>query len=469
MSGRRPALPLALVLSLLLGGCQRASLPFGSEPTATASPTPRDTAIAATPTEARRLPHVALEALDGTQLKLWHAFPPPVAELLNAQIAQFNLENPWGVSVRATSHPEYSSLFDATTLALSEQDGPDLVAALPEHIRAWDGDGLVADLEPYFADREHGYTAEQQQDFPPAFLDQDRDGGRLLALPAQRSARLLFYNETWGRLLDFPGQPQTPTDFTRQACAANRSFKRDSDQANDGFGGWIVDTDYQSVLAWILANGGSVHADAGYTFQTEANQAALEFIKGLYDSSCAWITSEPLAYNQFARRLALFSTGDLSELDAQAEAFARAPADTSGDQWTVAAFPGAQEPAIVTYGPSYAVFKSAAETELAAWLFVRWLLEPGRQAPWVRATGLFPLRSSALPFLEDYSSAHPQWQEAVALLENARPVPPLASWRTMKYVLGDGANSIFRVDLPVTQIPSVLEEMDETAVELEGQ
>jgi multiple sugar transport system substrate-binding protein len=469
MTGRRVVLPLLLTLCWLLSACERASLPFGADPTAQASATPRQpTAVPSpVPTE-RRLPEVPLESLKGTHLTVWHAFPSPVAELVNAQVAQFNGQNPWGITVRAESQGDYSALFDATTAALAAGDPPEIVATLPEHILTWDAEGLVADLDPYFGDPQVGYTADEGADFPAAFLAQDRSGKRLLALPAERSARLLFYNETWGRLLDFSGPPLSADDFERQSCAANASFHRDSDLTNDGFGGWIVDSDYQSVLAWIYANGGSVYADGKYTFTTDQNQAALEFIKQLYDSSCAWISTEPATYDQFARRLALFATGDLSELDAQGEAFARASSDTGNDHWTVAGFPGEQGPAVVAYGPSYAALKSTPERELAAWLFMRWLLEPERQAQWVRVNGLFPLRTSALDLLADYSAAHPQWEAAVKLLDQARPVPQAASWRTMKYVLGDGTNHIFRVNLLLSQIPGVLREMDSTAAELAG-
>jgi ABC-type glycerol-3-phosphate transport system substrate-binding protein len=468
--GHSALLPVLLVLALALGACSRASLPFGADPTAEASATPRQTKPSPTPVPTeRRLPEVPLESLEGIQLTLWHAFPSPLTELLNAQVTQFNRDNPWGITVRAEKQTDYTGLFEATSSALSEPSRPGVVAALPEHIRAWEADGEVTDLDPYFSDSEYGYTPEEQADFPGAFLAQDRLGERLLGMPAQRSARLLFYNETWGRLLDFSGPPLSAADFTKRACAANTSFHRDSDQGNDGYGGWIVDTDYQSVLAWIYANEGAVYSDDGYTFDTDQNQAALEYIKKLYDSNCAWLSTNPTTHDQFAERSALFSSGDLAELDAQLEAFARASAETANDRWTVIAYPGEADPTIVTYGPSYAALKSTPEQELAAWLFIRWLLEPERQEQWVRVSGLFPLRTSALSLLSDYSSTHPQWAAAVALLDTAQPVPPAASWRTMKYVLGDGANYMFRVDLPAAQIPVLLEEMDATARELAGQ
>jgi hypothetical protein len=68
--------------------------------------------------------------------------------------------------------------------------------------------------------------------------------------------------------------------------------------------------------------------------------------------------------------------------------------------------------------------------------------------------------------LGDYSNSHPQWAQAVTLLDVAEIQPQMSSWRTVKYVLGDGTYSIFRLNLPTSDIPSVLEEMQGTAEDL---
>ena len=104
---------------------------------------------------------------------------------------------------------------------------------------------------------------------PEIFLTQDNVGGRQLGLPAQRSARFIFYNQTWARELGFPDPPTNTEEFRQQACAANASFLNDSDPKNDGYGGWIVDTNWQTTYSWFLAfDGGVVDGDA-YTFRTD--------------------------------------------------------------------------------------------------------------------------------------------------------------------------------------------------------
>jgi hypothetical protein len=47
-------------------------------------------------------------------------------------------------------------------------------------------------------------------------------------------------------------------------------------------------------------------------------------------------------------------------------------------------------------------------------------------------------------------------------------VPQLASWRVIRYVLEDGAQSIFRMNVPSAEIPNVLAEMDATVEDLTG-
>ena len=212
-----------------------------------------------------------------------------------------------------------------------------------------------------------------------------------MGLPAQRSARFVFYNQTWAHELGFANPPATADEFRQQACAANASFLKDSDPKNDGYGGWIVDTDWQTTYSWLLAFGGGVVDGGNYGFRTDPNLAALQFIKGLFDSHCAWLSTEPTPFDSFARRSALFISADLAGLSSQAASMTSLKNTDDVDRHPV---PGPQGNGLVAYGPSYTVLKSTPEKQLAAWLFARWMLSPENQAQWVEATGLFPLRTS---------------------------------------------------------------------------
>ncbi len=229
------------------------------------------------------------------------------------------------------------------------------MAALPEQTLAWDATGAVVDLNPYLGDPQWALAADASADFPSIFWAQDNVNGKQLGLPAQRSARFIFYNQTWAHELGFNSPPASAEDFRQQACAANASFRRDADPTNDGYGGWIVDTDWQTTYSWLLAFGGGVADGSAYAFRTDPNLAALQFVKGLFDSHCAWLSTEPTPFDSFARRSALFVSADLAELPAEMESMARLK---NSDEWTVIPFPGSQASVVVAYGPSYSVLKS---------------------------------------------------------------------------------------------------------------
>jgi ABC-type glycerol-3-phosphate transport system substrate-binding protein len=329
-------------------------------------------------------------------------------------------------------------------------------------------------LNPYIYDPAWGLTANEIADVPATFWTQDQINGQRLGAPAQRSARFLFYNQTWAREMGFSSPPASAEEFRQQACAANASFRADAVEQNDGYGGWIVDADWMTVFPWLLAFGGGVTDGGGYRFRTDQNLAALEFLKTLKEDACAWITADPENpfamnpgpfYEQFSHRSALFITGDLTEAAALSATLTRLG---STDEWTMIPFPGPEAQAVTVYGPSYTLLESTPERQLASWLFVRWLLSAENQAKWVETTGTLPLRTATLDLLADYRSAHPQWDTAVQSLPLAQGVPQRADWHTVRYVLADGTLSIFRMDVKIADIPNVLAEMDATAEELSG-
>lgn len=470
------SLTLVLLALVLLSACSPGTSTPASTPTSTPGPstfteTPGPTpTVPLTPTPGIRVDPAALRGLN---IQVWHAFSGAAESVFADQVAQFNASNQWGIVVNQAGYGDYTSLFEAVNTAIQSGGTPDLVAALPEQTLGWDAAGSVVDLSPFLNDPTLGLGSGGAADFPAVFWAQDNLGGKQLGIPAQRSARFLFYNKTWAHELGFTNPPATADEFRQQACAANASFRKDADPQNDGYGGWIVDTNWQTIYSWMLAfGGGVVDGNGSYGFQTDPNLAALQFLKTLYDDNCAWLAADPTNpkdishgpyFDQFAKRLALFVSGDLAEVPMATESMSF---QKNADEWTLLPFPGTNGTGLVTYGPSFSVLKSTPEKELAAWLFIRWLLLPENQSQWVNATGLFPLTNSVLDILGKFRSASPQWEAAVGTLALAQGVPQLASWRKVRYLLGDGADVIFETNLPLDQIPSTLAEMDSMAKEI---
>ncbi len=448
-------------LALLASACAEqtpAPQAAAETPTARATQTPG----MATATFVRSALPVVESALRGTKITLWHPWYGEDSAAFESFIREFNKTNVWGVQAEAQGQGNFSNLFENVNAALPTPDKPDLAIALPEQALRWAEQGALADLNLYAGDPLYGTDLS---DVPDLFLRLDeRQSGRA-ALPAQRDARLLVWNKTWAGELGFDSPPAAPQDFKQQACRAHEAMKKDDSPQNDFKGGWLVSTDWMTAYAWLNAFGGGALEGNAYRFLTPNNIEAFKFLRQLAEEGCSWAQAESSPAQAFAAREALFISAGLGDLPEVARQLAEA---RSRDTWEVLAFPGAERDALLTFGSSYVVFKSSAEKELAAWLFIRWMLEAKQDARMVQATHLFPLRESSMALLEDYRKTHPQWRQTVELLPLGINQPPLASWNQAKLVLEDGFAHMYRVNLPSGQTAAALAEMEFTVAELTG-
>ncbi|MCX6068800.1 MAG: extracellular solute-binding protein [Chloroflexi bacterium] len=332
--------------------------------------------------------------------------------------------------------------------------------ALPEQLLNWQEN--IVDLTPYLVQPEFGMDLA---DIPAAFAEQSLVNGVRYGLPAARSARLLFYNRTFARDLGFDAAPNSADEFRKQACAANAFWKQDADLTNDGFGGLALDvaSNWQTPYSWLAASGGQIFTDGEFRFNTPDNSAALQFVSDLRADGCAWLATSSSNYEYLAGRSALFITGNLSELAEQKNAFATS---ASADEWTVLPFPG-EKPGIVAYGPDYAVLKTNEARQLAAWLFIRWMLEPQNQARWVKESGLFPVSMASADLLKSQRAANPQWSAAIDLIPLAKPYPQTAEWQLANKILADGFMAYFG-SFPNATLEGVFKVMDATVKELKN-
>ena len=456
-------LSLFLFLLFIISACQPPSSPDVPTPTPESQPSVTETpAPTNTPVVESRL-GVEEEALHGLVVDVWHPWYGAPANLFQSQVDEFNRVNPWGIQMRVASLQNYTELYAQASASVHGPNRPDVVIGLPEYAVEWHAQEAVLDLNPYVSDPRYGLSGPEIADFPSVFWEQDQLGDVRLGMPAQRTARFLLYNRTWAEELGFDDPPLTADEFQEQACKANLSMRADEDPGNDGQGGWLIDAHPITSVSWLLAFGGGAQEEEGFRFLRPENIEATRFVKGLAESGCAWKTQDEDPLSRFANRTALFATASLEDLPDLARDFASAG---NTDKWTVLPFPGNESSALVVYGASYILFTSDDADQLAAWLFVRWLLSPENQADWVNSAGLFPLQAGTMSLLTDYAAGHPVWVDAVKLLPQGRTTPKLAAWRTVRVALGDGFNFMFRVDTPVGQVPAILSQLDAIVTDL---
>ena len=434
-------------------------------PTTTRTPVPTITAPVSTL-------DVTAEQLNGLRITFWHPWGGAQGAALQAMLDEFNRTNRWGIRVQSTAFEGPDQLQQAMETGLSAGTPPDMLVGYNYQALHWDAPGdVLVDLNDYAGDPTWGLSSEEQADFYAEFWSQDlalRSGEapKRLGVPFQRSALVLYYNQSFATTLGFRATLATPYDLRVRACAAAEANARDGQTSNDGTGGWLITPQPSLLVSWIYAFGGELtRADGrGYQFNTAETGQALDYLKGLQDSGCAWQSPSADPATEFATRRALFYAGPLADIPAVQAAMTAAG---NRDQWTVLPFPStAGSPVLVTYGPALLVTQSEAARQLAAWLAVEWLVYPPNQAQWAAQNSLLPVRESALGLLSEQMAEEEQWAAALELLPLARSEPAYVSWSVMRWALNDAMAELFSPTFTAGQVPDLLEALDQAALEI---
>lgn len=434
---------------------------------------PTSTQLASTPTAQETLDLTDAD-LRGTVIHFWHTWGGESAKVIRQLVDNFNLNNRWGIVVVPVMISSYDELDEKMDIALAQRNSPDLVASYLHQALSWNLPAGLLELDRYVDDPQWGMRADEQADFYPVFWEHDRLAGKRLGIPAQRSGQMIYYNRSWAEELGFETPPSEALDFADQACASSAGLQADEDSLDGNLGGWIIANgdrpDYSAMLSWINAFGGRIFQPTAtstrspYRFDIPAAEEAFTFLRELFDDGCAHFTTGTYPEAEFAARGGLFSTGSVMGLPSQKAAFSQA---ASQDEWTVIPFPGADSrTSISVYGPSFLVIPSSPKEQLAAWVFIKWLVAPENQARLVQASSAFPLRKSVLDHLSTFQDHNPQWAQAVQLLSAAQAEPLEESWGTVRWALSDASTQLFRSYFTIEQLPGLLSLLDQTAAEL---
>lgn len=459
------------ILVLLLAACQTFNQPFGvsveekntpgaatpAHPQATATRQPALTLTPTlTPTPTWLMPAAALQ---GVNIQFWHPWTGQSAAEAADLVKTFNRQNEWKITVELTAYGGAGALDDAVQDALAAGSLPQVLAAAPEQAASWgEGAQRLVDLSAYMAHPDWQLRAG----YYPA-LWSTQAGTPQFSIPAEMSAQVLYYNQGWARELGFNTPPATPDEFREQACAAFNDLLYDKIPENNGLGGWIVSEDAGTALSWMYAFGAPVisSAGAGLPFNTAENAAALTFVRGMQDEGCAWRSRLAQPYEYFANRQALFYSGRLEDAAMQAQTQVRLKRQ---DQWALLPFPSLDgQGVLLTGGLSYAIPQSTPAQQLAAWVFVRWMLEPEQQARLAQTSGTLTLSPRALQQMAGYANSHPQWAELQARVEAGTGVytePRDAAWSVVRHMLEDAAWQALQPNVLPEQIPGILEMLD---------
>jgi ABC-type glycerol-3-phosphate transport system substrate-binding protein len=463
---------LGLTASFIITACQPKAVieptPTPSTvPTSTATLSPTSTPIPTPTTNPNFLVDPA--QLSGITIHFSHAWPGETFWNLGQVVSEFNETNLWGIQVYVEAYSNQEQLLNRTLEDIQNFRSPDIITApLDQLIEIQRQTNGIVDLNEYIEDKNWGLIGSEIADFNQAFLQQDEIKGYRLGLPAERNSNVIFYNQSWAEELGFNKPPSTPQEFKEQACAAAQALNNDDLVDNNGTGGWITDTDPFTVLSWILSFDSDKHIqfnEITLDYKDPTIEQAFTFLREMYDEGCAWNSRLTTPYDYFANRNALFYTGSLDNMFTQQ--FTQ-NYQQSTDNWMVLPFPSVNsEPVMVTYGSSYAILASTPEEQLAAWIFMRWLLLPRNSTHLITNNGSLPITNSMSDLLsEDFFYQYPQWQNLLPAVQYARSGPKSSFWYIEKEIISDASWQLFQPETTAESITEVIKLLEQTIEEI---
>jgi multiple sugar transport system substrate-binding protein len=438
-SDTRPALAIALTLSLLAAACSSGTTPSASAPTtapAAAAPTtapaaakPTTAPAAAAPTTAAAAPAPTTAApaqpaggpvsnpptspqmvdainIQGQHVEVtyWHNRPQVDQDTLQTMLDEFNKTNPYGIVAHAEiAGAAYPDVYNKVNAAIQAGQPPEMSVAYQNQAAFYRAQGAVIDLNPFLKSTKYGLSADDLKDYFQAFLDSDQNpqfSGERLGFPAQRSMDVLYYNADMLKLAGLDSAPRDWKAWEDAACKASTGPTS----------GWAVQHDASTFAAVIFGHGGQLLADDGrsYVFNSPAGVESLAMMQRMFKNKCAVEvpTSERNGeQNRFGAGTAMFTLGSSSGLPF----YQQAVAGGAKFNWSIDMPPDNGKPAINLYGASISVYKTTPEKELASWLVLKYLGEKPQTTKWATTTGYLPVRQSAKQDVINAFKSDPKW------------------------------------------------------------
>jgi multiple sugar transport system substrate-binding protein len=440
-------LAILMVVSLIVAACGAAPTATPVPPTATTAkpaaapttpPAPAATATTAKPA-GTAVDNVTISA--PVEVVFWHVSTQTQQDALNKLIDEFNAANP-NIKVRPESIPNsYTGIRQKILAAITAGTTPDLAVAYQNTVAEYANAGKIVALDDYINSAKYGLTAADLADIFPAFLASDKypsQGGKILSWPPNRSLEVMYYNIDLIKAAGFDGNPPaTWDDFAKMCKAASKANAK----------GYAISISASTFASWVFTRGGEVISADGKTalINQKPGVDALTFLKDLVDNGCAYQIAAAYAdQTDFANGQAMFTFGSSAGLPYYAAAIIDKATNKPKFNWSIAMMPNTGKPVVDMYGPSWTVFKSTPEKQLAAWQFLKWFTQADQTARWSIATGYFPVRKSAADSttIKDQFTKDPNYKKAFDFLQYAKGEPTVAGWDPVRSAIQDAETAV---------------------------
>jgi multiple sugar transport system substrate-binding protein len=352
--------------------------------------TKSDTPSAAPSSNAQETPKGIATSIDGKQvdIEFWHAMTGAQEQALKKITDDFMAKNP-NVKVKLVAQGGYNDLQQKLTAAAKAKNTPTMAQTYENWNTEYIDNGIAADLTPYINDPKYGWTKDELNDIAQVYRDDNQWDGKYYSLPFNKSTNVLFYNKT---LLDQAGL-KVPTTWDELKDAAKKLTQDKPDGKGKVLGMGFENSVGLDFNTYVRQAGGQFidEKNGKALFNSQEGKDALNFISGFIKDGTGRLAGEDKFMSD------PFGRGDVAMYIGSSAGMSFIDKAVAGKfEWAAAPLPKGKKAAAVIQGTNVSVFNTASdEQKLAAWLYIKFLINTENTAYWAMQTGYLPVRTSA--------------------------------------------------------------------------
>lgn len=319
----------------------------------------------------------------------------------------------------------YDEMKSATIQDINGGVVPTMTVGYPDHFAEYLISKAIVSLDKFIADPNVGYTTEELADFLPGYVTENRQfdkKGTYVGLPFNKSTEALYYNVEFFQEFGLE-VPKTWDEMDALCAQVMEIVKTLEDDQYSWLGKIKTNLGNGEFIPCLYDSGGNlfttiIHQFGGkYTESIYKSNGLVDVQRGTLKFNTSNEAFEAMEYLQGLAKKGYVSMPDALELTYGSYAYNVGKAimnigSTGGSGYYadaicttgVAPLPYKTEDHknVIQQGTNVCIMAQASDLEkLAAWLFIKYMLQPEKTADFAMTTGYMPVRQSAYE-LQDY-------------------------------------------------------------------
>ena len=372
-------------------------------------------------------------------VNFWEAFATGANKKSLEALTKQYMQQHSNVTVNLQAYDSYATLKTKLTAAIAAGKPPAISQVYEEWATQYQQTNQIVSLQPFISGK-NGFSQNELSDFYPSMLKDGQLNNTQYMLPFNKSVIVLYYNVDALKAAGIT----PPTTMDEMLTALTKVTKPDGSQWGLSY---TPDVDLWSILYKGLGGTDFVSADGKKVTFADGDNAtaakqALNELAPLVQSKAIHVTTGYNWQNDFASQKSLFAISTVASYSFIKQAAAGA------FQISEAPIPaGPKGQFTPLYGTNLAMYAGVdADTQSAAWDYMKFLTNPDSNATFVQQTGYMPVRQSAFngTMLQDYFTKNPGRKAGPQSLQYGFVASTVPAWDQCRNIISNAFTSVLK-------------------------